>query len=212
MMSLDQIVNDFRQMDPNDPGDWPLIPKIVVLTAILAAVVAGGWWFNWRDTQDQIEQAQAEELKLKDEWIGKKKQAVNLDAYKQQLDEMRVQFGALLKQLPNKSEMENLIIDINQSGRGRGLQFDLWKPGSESMKEFYAELPIQLSITGSYHDLGRFVADVAKLPRIVTLTDLSLAPGKDASTLKMDATAMTYRYLDDEEVSKQKRAKTAPKN
>lgn len=211
-MSLDQIVNDFRQMDPNDPGDWPLIPKIVVLTAILAAVVAGGWWFNWRDTQDQIEQAQAEELKLKDEWIGKKKQAVNLDAYKQQLDEMRVQFGALLKQLPNKSEMENLIIDINQSGRGRGLQFDLWKPGSESMKEFYAELPIQLSITGSYHDLGRFVADVAKLPRIVTLTDLSLAPGKDASTLKMDATAMTYRYLDDEEVSKQKRAKTAPKN
>lgn len=211
-MSLDQIVNDFRQMDPNDPGDWPLIPKIVVLAGILAIVVAGGWWFNWRDTQDQIEQAQAEELKLKDEWIGKKKQAVNLDAYKQQLDEMRVQFGALLKQLPNKSEMENLIIDINQSGRGRGLQFDLWKPGNESMKEFYAELPIQLSITGNYHDLGRFVADVAKLPRIVTLTDLSLAPGKDASTLKMDATAMTYRYLDDEEVSKQKRAKTAPKN
>lgn len=208
-MSLDQIVNDFRQMDPNDPGDWPLIPKIVVLVVVLAVVVAGGWWFFWQDVQDQTAQAQAEELKLKDEWIDKKKQAVNLDAYKQQLDEMRVQFGALLKQLPNKSEMENLIIDINQSGRGRGLQFDLWKPGNESMKEFYAELPIQLSITGNYHDLGRFVADVAKLPRIVTLTDVALAPGKDASTLKMDATAMTYRYLDDEEVSKQKRAKAA---
>ena len=208
-MSLDQIVNDFRQMDPNDPGDWPLIPKAVVLIVILAAVVAAGWWFNWSDTQNQIEQAKGEELKLKDEWIDKKKQAVNLDAYKQQLDEMRLQFGALLKQLPNKSEMENLIIDINQAGRGRGLQFDLWKPGNESVKEFYAELPIQLSIAGSYHDLGRFVADVAKLPRIVTLTDMSLVPGKDSTTLKMDATAMTYRYLDDEEVSKQKRAKAA---
>lgn len=209
-MNLDQIVNDFRQMDPNDPSDWPLIPKVVVLVLILAAVVAGGWWFFWQDVQTQIDQAREEQVKLKEEWVGKKRQAVNLDAYKQQLDEMRLQFGALLKQLPNKSEMENLIIDINQAGRGRGLQFDLWKPGNESMKEFYAELPIQLSITGSYHDLGRFAADVAKLPRIVTLTNMSLVPST-AGGIKMDATAMTYRYLDDEEVSKQKRAKAAPK-
>jgi len=210
-MNLDQIVNDFRQMDPNDPGDWPIIPKIVVLFAILVAVIAGSWWFFWKDIQTQTESAQAEEIKLKQEWVEKKKQAVNLDAYKQQLAEMRLQFGALLKQLPNKSEMENLIIDINQAGRGRGLQFDLWKPGNESVREFYAELPIQLSIKGSYHDLGRFVADVAKLPRIVTLTNVTLNPDKNSSQLKMDATAMTYRYLDDEEVSQQRRAKDAKK-
>lgn len=205
---FDRIINDFRQMDPNDPGVWPLAPKIVVLALILALVVAAGWWFDWKDKFEQLEQAQQEEVKLKDEWIGKKRQSVNLEEYRKQLAEMDRQFGALLKQLPSKSEMESLIIDVNQAGRGRGLQFDLWKPGQEAVKDFYAELPIAISIVGNYHDLGQFVSDVAKLPRIVTLRDVAVAPGKDGS-LKMDAFAVTYRYLDDEEISKQKRAKAA---
>ena len=207
---LDRIINDFRQLDPNDPGVWPLIPKVVALVLILALVVAAGWWFDWKGRFEVLEHSRQEEVKLKDEWSNKKRQAVNLDEYRKQLAEMDRQFGALLKQLPNKSEMETLLIDINQAGRGRGLQFELWKPGQESVKEFYAELPIALSISGSYHDLGQFVSDVAKLPRIVTLRDLTVAPGKDG-LLKMDAFAVTYRYLDDEEVAKQKRAKAAEK-
>lgn len=207
---LDRIINDFRQLDPNDPGVWPLVPKVVALVLILGLVVAAGWWFDWKGRLEVLEQSRQEEIKLKDEWSNKKRQAVNLDEYRKQLAEMDRQFGALLKQLPNKSEMETLLIDINQAGRGRGLQFELWKPGQESVKEFYAELPIALSISGSYHDLGQFVSDVAKLPRIVTLRDLTVAPGKDG-LLKMDAFAVTYRYLDDEEVAKQKRAKAAEK-
>lgn len=207
---LDRIISDFRQLDPNDPGVWPLAPKVLALVLILAAVIAAGWWFDWKGKLEQLEQAQQEEVKLKDEWLGKKRQAVNLDEYRKQLSEMDRQFGALLKQLPNKSEMETLLIDINQAGRGRGLQFELWKPGQEAIKDFYAELPIALAITGSYHDLGQFVSDVAKLPRIVTLRDLNVAPGKDGQ-LKMDAFAVTYRYLDDEEVAKQKRSKAGEK-
>lgn len=205
---FDRIINDFRQMDPNDPGVWPLVPKIVVLALILVFAVAAGWWLDWKGKFEQLEQAQQEEVKLKDEWIGKKRQSVNLEEYRKQLAEMDRQFGALLKQLPSKSEMESLIIDVNQAGRGRGLQFDLWKPGQEAVKDFYAELPIAISIVGGYHDLGQFVSDVAKLPRIVTLRDVVVAPGKDGN-LKMDAFAVTYRYLDDEEISKQKRAKAA---
>ena len=205
---LDRIINDFRQLDPNDPGVWPLVPKLVALTLILVIAVTLGWWLDWKNSFLQLEQAQQEEVKLKEEWVGKKKQAVNLDEYRKQLAEMDRQFGALLKQLPNKSEMESLIIDVNQAGRGRGLQFELWKPGQESVKDFYAELPISISITGSYHALGQFVSDVAKLPRIVTLRDVAVAPAKDGG-LKLDAFAVTYRYLDDEEISKQKRDKAA---
>ncbi|MDQ7989083.1 MAG: type 4a pilus biogenesis protein PilO [Candidatus Dactylopiibacterium sp.] len=205
---LDQLVNDFRQLDPNDPGMWPLVPKIVALLVILAFVVAAGWWFDWKEKFETLEAAQQQELKLREEWVGKKRQAVNLDEYRKQLAEMDRQFGALLKQLPNRSEMESLIIDINQAGRGRGLQFELWRPGQEAVREFYAELPITLTITGSYHDFGQFVGDVAQLPRIVTLRDVQVGAGKDGK-LRMDATAVTYRYLDDEEVARQKREKAA---
>jgi type IV pilus assembly protein PilO len=208
-MNLDQILSDFRQLDPNDPGVWPAIPRAVVLIALLLAVVAGGWWLDWRDKENQLENAQTDEAKLKDEWLTKKRQAFNLEEYSKQLAEMDRQFGALLKQLPNKSEMENLIIDINQAGRGRGLNFELWKPGAETVKDFYAELPIQISVTGSYHALGQFVGDVAKQPRIVTLRDVMLTPAKDGVQIKLDASAVTYRYLDDEEISKQRRAKAA---
>ncbi len=207
-LSLDRIINDFRQLDPNDPGVWPLAPKIAALIFLLVAVVAAGWWFDWKDKFEELDRARQQEVTLKEEWLGKKRQAVNLDEYRKQLAEMNRQFGALLKQLPNKSEMESLLIDINQAGRGRGLQFELWRPGQEAIKEFYAELPIALTITGGYHDFGQFVSDVSKLPRIVTLRDVQVGPGKDG-ILRLDASAVTYRYLDDEEVAKQRREKAA---
>ncbi len=205
---FDQIIDDFRQLDPNDPGVWPVIPRATVLVVLFVLGLVAAWWFVWQDQLTQLDQKQQEEQQLKDDWLNKKRQAVNLDEYKKQLAEIDRQFGALLKQLPNKSEMESLLMDVNQAGRGRGLQFELWKPGTENMKEFYAELPITLRVTGSYNDLGTFASDVAKLPRIVTLSDIAIETAKDGS-LRMDAQAVTYRYLDDEEVAKQRRDKAA---
>lgn len=205
-VKFDRIVSDFQGLNPNDPGVWPLIPRLTAAVLVFIAAVAASWWFDWKSQLETLEQSKQEEIRLKDEWLNKKRQAVNLDEYRKQLAEIDRQFGALLKQLPNRAEMESLLIDVNQAGRGRGLQFDLWKPGQESPKDFYAEMPISISVTGSYHDLGQFASDVAKLPRIVTLRDLSVG-AKDA-ILKMDATAVTYRYLDDEEIAKQKRDKT----
>lgn len=207
-MNLQQVLEDFRQLDPNDPGVWPAIPRVTVLVVLLIAVLFAAWWFVWSDQLTMLEQRRQEEVKLKEEWTGKKRQAVNLDEYKKQLAEIDRQFGALLKQLPNKTEMEALLVDINQAGRGRGLQFELWKPGTESAKEFYAQLPIAMRVVGGYHDLGNFVSDVAQLPRIVTLSDIFIEANKDGG-LKMDANAVTYRYLDEEEVAKQKRDKAA---
>lgn len=206
--SFSRLADDFRQMDPNDPGVWPTAPKVVVLVVLLAIALGGAWWFSWKDQLETLEQRQVEEQKFKDEWISKKKQAVNLDEYRKQLAEIDRQFGALLKQLPNRSEMEALLVDINQAGRGRGLQFEYWKPGQEMVRDFYAELPIAIGLTGSYHDFGQFAGDIAKLPRIVTLRDLSVGLGKDGG-LKMDVTAVTYRYLDEEEVAKQRREKAS---
>jgi len=207
-LSFEQVVNDFRQIDPNDPGVWPIVPRVVVLAVLFIIVVGCAWWFDWSAQLDMFDQRRQEEVRLKEEWLGKKRQAVNLDEYKRQLADIDRQFGALLKQLPNRSEMEALLVDVNQAGRGRGLQFELWKPGTESVKEFYAELPISLRVTGSYADLGNFAADVAKLPRIVTLRDIVIEAA-GANGLKMDASAVTYRYLDDEEVAQKKREKSA---
>lgn len=205
--SFNRLVDDFRQIDPNDPGVWPMAPKVVVLILLLVVCMLGSWWLSWKDQLETLDARHAEEQKLKDEWLDKKKQAVNLAEYKKQLDEIDHQFGALLKQLPNRSQMEALLVDINQAGRGHGLQFELWKPGQEMVKDFYAELPIAIELTGSYHDFGQFAADIAKLPRIVTLRDLSVSPNKD-NGLKMAVTAVTYRYLDEEEVAKQRREKS----
>lgn len=205
--SFNRLVDDFRQMDPNDPGVWPMAPKVVVLILLLLVCLLGSWWLSWKDQLETLDARHADEQKLKDEWLDKKKQAVNLAEYKKQLDEIDHQFGALLKQLPNRSQMEALLVDINQAGRGHGLQFELWKPGQEMVKDFYAELPIAIELTGSYHDFGQFSADIAKLPRIVTLRDLSVSMNKD-NGLKMAVTAVTYRYLDEEEVAKQRREKS----
>ena len=199
------IADDFRYLNPNDPGAWPLIPKLTVLFGLFVVLLVAGWWFLWSDQLAELEGKQKEEETLKQQYLGKKKQAVNLDLYIEQLAEIDRSFGALLKQLPNKSEIEALLIEVNQAGLGRGLQFDLFRPGAEQVKDFYAELPIAVQIIGGYHDFGAFAADIAKLPRIVTLNNISIVPGKDG-VLALDATTKTFRYLDEEEVARQKKA------
>jgi type IV pilus assembly protein PilO len=200
-MTLDEL----RRLDPKKIGSWAPGPKIGALVIVLLLLLGAAYWFDWSDQMAQIDAERAKEEQLKATFITKKKQALDLPAYRKQLEDIEKQFGALLKQLPGKSEMDALLTDINQAGLGRGLQFELFKPaGQETMRDFYAELPITIRITGSYHDLGAFAADVAKLSRIVTLNDITLAPTKDA--LAMDATAKTFRYLDEEELAAQKRA------
>jgi len=204
-VNLNQYLEEFRQLNPKDPGTWPLVPKIVVLLVILILIPVAGFFLDTQGQLEQLEAGRAQEVKLKDDYLNKKRLAVNLDLYKQQLREIDTQFGALLKQLPGKSEMDALLTDINQAGLGRGLQFELFKPAAEeSTKEFYAERPITIRITGSYHDLGAFASDIGKLSRIVTLNDISLAASK-GDTLVMDATAKTFRYLDDEEIAAQRK-------
>ena len=209
-LDVQSLLRDFKGLDPNDPGQWPLAPRVATLLAIFLVIVVGGWWFDWSEQLTVLETKEREEAVLKEDWVGKKRQAVNLPEYRRQLSEIDRQFGALLKQLPNRSEMESLLADINQAGLGRGLQFELFKPGTEVMKDFYAELPIAVRVTGSYHDLGEFVGDVAQMPRIVTLNDIAIETQKEG-VLKFDATAMTYRYLDDEEVARLRKEKAKEK-
>ena len=209
--NFNAIVEEFKRTNWNDPGTWHFAPKILVLLAILIAIPVGGFF---ADTQAQIEELERggdEEKKLKDDYVDKKKQAVNLDLHRQQLREIDTQFGALLRQLPNKSQMDALLVDINQAGLGRGLQFELFRPaGSEAQREFYAELPITIKVVGTYHDMGAFASDVGQLSRIVTLNDVSIATSA-GGTLTMDATARTFRYLDDTEVAAQRRSQQAAK-
>ncbi|MBS1144235.1 MAG: Pilus assembly protein, PilO [Proteobacteria bacterium] len=210
-IDFQSIADDFRLLNPNDPGAWPLIPKITVLIALFAAILLAGWWFVWSDQLTELETKQREEETLKQQYLDKKRQAVNLDLYIQQLAEIDRSFGALLKQLPDKSEIEALLIEVNQAGLGRGLQFELFKPGQEQIKDFYAELPITVKINGNYHDFGAFAADIAKLPRIVTLNNISISPVKDGGQLSLDATTKTFRYLDEEEIARQKKAEQEKK-
>lgn len=211
-----QVAEDFKTLDPKDPGMWPLIPRILILIAIFFALLLMAWWLGWRVQLEELDGKEQEEVRLKEEWLNKKRQAVNLEEHRKQLAEIDRSFGALLKQLPNKAEMEALLIDINQAGLGRGLQFELFKPGSEAVKDFYAELPITVKLTGSYHDLGAFAGDVAKMSRIVTLNDMEIAElpsGKTGGSgvLSMSTVAKTFRYLDDEEVARQRKEKAAAK-
>jgi type IV pilus assembly protein PilO len=197
------LLEELRTLDPKQPGNWPWPIKAGAFIFIFVAILALAAFFLWKDQNDAIEKGREDVAKQKDTFLEKKRLAVNLDAYKQQRAEIEQSFGALLKQLPNKSEMDALLIDINQAGLGRGLQFDLFKPSEkENFTEFYAELPVSIRVTGNYHDLGAFASDVAKMPRIVLLTDIRLDPPKDG-VLSMEAVAKTYRYLDEEEVAKQ---------
>ncbi len=204
-LDFNKYLEDFKRTNWRDPGTWGAAPKLVVLFAILVAIPVAGYFVDTQSQIEELEQGRQQEVKLKQEYFGKKKQAINLDLHKQQLREIDTQFGALLRQLPNRSQMDALLVDINQAGLGRGLQFELFKPAaSESVREFYAELPIQLRLTGTYHDMGAFAADVGQLSRIVTLNDVSIDAAKDGN-LVMDATARTFRYLDEEEVAAQRR-------
>lgn len=207
------ILLDFQNLNPKDVGAWPAAPRVTILLALFLAIMLAGWWFVWADQLDMLEKKQQTELKLRDEFVAKKKEAVNLDLYVQQLNEIDRSFGALLKQLPNKSEVESLLVEINQAGMGRGLQFDLFKPGVEQVKDFYAELPINVRLTGSYHDFGAFAGDIGKLSRIVTLNNISIVANPQArdGSLVMDAVTKTFRYLDEEELAAKKKAAQAAK-
>ena len=200
------LADDINNLSLKNIGAWPTPIKAGAMLLLFAALLLAGYWFVWKDQFDALDQARQEEVKLRAEFLDKKKQSVNLDLYRQQVKEIEQAFGALVRQLPNKSEMDALLTDINQAGLGRGLEFELFKPApQETVKDFYAELPITIRVSGTYHDLGRFASDVAQLPRIVTLNDISISQNP-AGNLIMDATAMTYRYLDEEEVTKNKKA------
>lgn len=207
-IDLQRLAQDFKGLDPNDPGVWPDAPRIAVYVGLLVATLAAFWWFDWQELADTLTQRETEEVQLRESWVGKKRQAVNLEEHKRQLAEIDRQFGALLKQLPNRAEMDSLLSDINQAGLGRGLQFELFKPGADVIKDFYAEMPIDIRVTGTYHDLGEFASDVARMPRIVTLNDVALSADKDGK-LKLEAKAVTYRYLDEEELAQQRQAAKA---
>lgn len=202
------LIEDFKTLDLKDPGLWPVLPRIIILLGFLLVLLLVGWWFGWSVQLDELNAKRQQEVQLKADWLSKKKQAVNLDEYRKQLAEIERSFGTMLRQLPSKAEMEALLVDINQAGLGRGLQFELFKPGGEVIKDFYAELPITIKVVGSYHDLGAFAEDVAKLSRIVTLNDIDITAGKD-NMLVMTAVAKTFRYLDEAEIAKQKQEKAA---
>ncbi|OGA71804.1 MAG: pilus assembly protein PilO [Betaproteobacteria bacterium RIFCSPLOWO2_12_FULL_65_14] len=210
-VNLNAIVEELKRTKWEDPGTWHWAPKALVLLAILIGIPVAGYFFDTQGQIEELERGRGEEAKLKENYLNKKKQAVNLDLHRQQLREIDTQFGALLRQLPNKSQMDALLVDINQAGLGRGLQFELFKPApSESVREFYAELPIQVKVFGTYHDMGAFASDVGQLSRIVTLNDVKIDAGKDGS-LMMEATARTFRYLDDAEISAQRKAAAGQK-
>lgn len=206
LLDLHQLVEDFKTIDPQDPGLWPLAPRVVTLLCGFLLLIAAAWWFGWSNQLKELEEQKVQELSLRDDWLSKKNQSVNLEEYRRQLAEIDRSFGALLKQLPNRSEMGDLLVDVNKAAQGRGLAVELFKPGSEAVKDFYAEVPITLNLAGGYHDIGAFTGDIAKLPRIVTLNDISLSSGAKDGLLALKTTVKTFRYLDDEELSAKKKA------
>jgi type IV pilus assembly protein PilO len=204
------VVSQFRGLNPNDPGSWPALPRFALCLFLMAAIVLA-LWFVWLNSSDEELQAErAKEVSLREDYKKKLAQAVNLEALKKQREQVQQYVTQLEKQLPSKAEMDALLSDINQAGLGRSLNFELFRPGQVSVKEYYAELPIAVRVTGRFHDVGSFASDVANLSRIVTLNNLSVLPGKDG-VLTMDATAKTFRYLDGDEVAAQRKAAPAAK-
>jgi len=201
------LVGQFKGLNPNDPASWPVVPRVVLCMALMIAIVAG-LWFSWlSSSDDELEAERRKEVALREDYKKKLAQAVNLDALKKQREQVQTYVTQLEKQLPSKAEMDALLSDINQAGLGRSLNFDLFRPGQVGVKEYYAELPIALRVSGKFHDVGAFAADIANLSRIVTLNNISVvpAPSRDGS-LVMDATAKTFRYLDSDEVTAQRKA------
>lgn len=199
-MNLSEI--DLNDLDFSNIANWPLAARTFVIILIAIAVIGLGYWFDIKDQRLRLDQAKNRENELKSEFETKARKAANLEAYEQQLEEMRQSFGAMLRQLPNKTEVADLLVDVSQTGLASGLEFDLFKPQGEIPLEFYAELPISIKVRGTYHEFGAFVSGVAALPRIVTIHDIAIQPaGKDAANdeLSMELTAKTYRYLDESE-------------
>jgi type IV pilus assembly protein PilO len=204
--------SQFRGLDPKQPGQWPLLPKIGTWIFVAAIMVVLGWFLLLSNTNDQLESERTKEPVLKQDYRSKLAQAVNLEELRKQKLQVEEYVTQLEKQLPGKADMDALLSDINQAGLGRGLQFELFRPGQVVVKDYYAELPIALKVSGRYHDIGSFAADVANLSRIVTLHNMVIVSSKDIKdaqgTLTMEATARTYRYLDQTEVNEQKKSKT----
>ena len=196
----------FTNLDTKDPSTWPIAPKILLCLFLVIAVVVFSWYIKLTDYQTELESEQNKEVALREDYQKKLVKAVSLDALKKQREQIQQYVIQLEKQLPSKAEMAALLSDINQAGLGRSLQFDLFRPGQVIIRDYYAELPINIRVTGKYHDIGEFASDIAHLPRIVTLNDISIVPSsKDAGgSLTMDATARTFRYLDPDEIQAQK--------
>jgi type IV pilus assembly protein PilO len=206
----DDVRSQFADTSGLHPGLWPVIPRMSAAAGVFAVVMLLGWFFYWSAQNEEIEQKMAQEVQLKQEYRDKMQKAINLDALKDQRALVQQYVSTMEKQLPSKAEMDALLSDINQAGIGRGLQFDSFKPGTPVVKDYYAELPIDVRLSGSYHDLGEFVADIAKLPRIVTLNNLSVSTNKDGG-LTLEVVAKTFRYLDKDEVMAQANQKKAKK-
>jgi type IV pilus assembly protein PilO len=206
-------LGQFRDLNPNQPGQWPLLPRLAVWALIALLVIVAGWFLALSDQADQLQVARDKEPTLKAEYLTKLAQAINLEALKRQKEEVQGYVTQLEKQLPGKAEMDALLSDINNAGIGRGLVIDQFIPGQTETKDYYAELPIAIRVSGKYHDIGAFAGDIAALSRIVTLHNLAIGPGADTrtapGTLSMEATARTYRYLDDSEVAASRKAATA---
>ena len=204
----EKLARQFRDLDPKDPVNWPAVPRFGLFLLIAAAVVVAAWFAFLSSSEEELVAEQGKEVKLREDYKVRLTKAVNLDALKKQREQVQQYVTQLEKQLPSKAEMDALLSDINQAGLGRSLQFDLFRPGQIVVKDYYAELPIALRVTGRYHDLGSFASDIANLSRIVTLNNMMVVPTKDGS-LVMDATAKTFRYLDKEEVDSQRKASNA---
>lgn len=200
----ESLAQQFRGLNGRHPGQWPLVPRLLCSVGVFVAVLVLGWFLYWDALLQERERGEQEEVKLKAEYKGKLQQAINLDGLRKQKAQVGLYVASLEKQLPSKAEMDALLSDINQSGLGRGLQFELFKPGQVVVKDYYAELPINIKVTGNYHAIGAFTSDIANLPRIVTLNNLNLVSAKEGG-LTLDAIAKTFRYLDADEVAAQRK-------
>lgn len=199
-LQFQDLQAQFENLDPKDPSLWPLLPRSLLCGAITLLTAGAAWYFYLSGFEEDLERERATEVTLRSDYEKKLLKAVSLDGLKKQREQVQQYVIQLEKQLPSKSEMAALLSDINQAGLGRSLQFELFKPGSEVVKDYYAELPISVKISGGFHDMGMFASDIAHLPRIVTLNNLSIAPKGSDGALTLEATARTYRYLDAEEV------------
>lgn len=211
MANLADISAKFRGLTLENVGSWPLLPRMTLWGALVVVCAIAGYFVVWSGQMAELDGLRSQEVTLKEQYRAKLQQSINLDELRRQKEQVNQYVLTLEKQLPSKAEMDALLSDINQAGIGRGLQFELFRPGQVNLREYYAELPISVKVSGRYHDLGAFASDIANLPRIVTLNNLNIQSGKDQSTLTLDTTAKTFRYFDDDEMAAQRKARDAAK-